>query len=294
MTPLDDLSVAANSSTGTRTRSLGWVGLVIIATLVVLALLAPWIRRYRPETISWDFLQGPSWRHPLGTNRIGQDLASQMIEGARSSLLVAVLAGGGTVVIGASVGLIAGWRRGWVDLVVMRVVDVFLATPRWPLLILIGLYAGRDLLVVAAVIALLFWPGPARTLRSQVLSLRRRAHLKAAVGFGAGTVHMLRRHIVPEVGLILVAQFLSAMGRAIMLEAGLAFMGIGDPSRTSWGSIMRDAGDYSGLIYSNAYLWWMVPPMLAIIFTLLALTFVGMAVEQRINPRLARHHTGRA
>ncbi|MEO5680330.1 MAG: ABC transporter permease [Acidimicrobiales bacterium] len=273
---------------------LGWVGLGVMATFVMLGLLAPRIRPFRPVDLSSDNLEGPSWRHLLGTNQIGQDLASQMLEGTRSSLLVAAMAGGGTLILGASVGMIAGLRRGWLDALVMRVIDVFLATPRLPLLILVGIYAGRDIRVVALVIALIFWPGTARAVRSEVLSLRRRAHLKAAIGFGAGPVHIMRRHVVPEISLILLASLLSAMGRAIMLEAGLAFLGIGDPSRTSWGSIMRDARNSSGLYYSRAYLWWMVPPVLAVVLTLLALTFIGVSLERRVNPRLSRHAPSRA
>lgn len=266
-----------------------WVGLGLIGTFTALALLAPLLRPYRAAALSPDLLQRPTWRHLLGTNNLGQDLASQMLDGARSTLFVAVMAGGGVLLLGAAVGLVAGWRGGWVDLVLMRVVDVLLALPRLPLLIVIGTFAARRLEVVALIIALVFWPGPARTVRASVLSLRRRTHIQAAAGFGAGTVHVLRRHVVPEVGLILLAQLLSAMGRAVLIEAGLAFLGVGDPSRISWGSIMRDTRGVAGLYYSPAWLWWMLPPMLAVILVLLALNLIGTAVEQRINPRLARH-----
>lgn len=283
-----------DSPAGRWSRVRGKAGLVFFGTFVLLGIVGPWIAPHSPIAISRDFVQGPSSRHLLGTNQIGQDLASQMLVGARSSLYVAALAGTGTVVLGALVGMLAGWWRGWFDMAVMRVIDVFLATPRLPLLILLGLYAGRDLWVVVLIIILLFWPGTARAVRSQVLSLRRRVHIKASVGFGSGALEVLRRHIVPEMSLILVAQVLSAMGRAVMLEAGLAFLGIGDPQRTSWGSVMREAQGYAGLVYSRAYLWWMVPPVLSIVITLLGLSFLGTTVEQRINPRLARHHAGRA
>lgn len=272
-----------------RQRVLARVGLAVVATFGTLGLLAPLIRPYQPKALSYDNLEGPSWRHLLGTNQIGQDLASQMLEGTRTSLLVGLLAGTGTLVLGASVGMIAGFLRGWTDAAVMRVIDVFLATPRLPLLILVGFYAGRDARVLALVIALLFWPGTARSVRSQVLSLRRRTHIRASLGFGAGALHVLRRHIAPEISLLLLASLLGAMGRAVMLEAGLALLGIGDLTRISWGTIMRDAQNSSGLYYSRAYLWWMMPPLIAIVVTILALTFIGMGVEQRVNPRLSRH-----
>ncbi len=280
---------------GTRGHgAFGRIGLVIVGTFVALALTAPWIRPYHPDALSSDYLKGPSLRHPLGTNQIGQDLASQMLEGARASLAVAALAGVGTLLLGTAAGLAAAWFRGWVELALMRLVDVLMATPRLPLLIIVGVYAGTDLFTVALVIALVFWPGAARVVRAQVLSQRRRAHVKAAMGFGAGTLHVLRRHVIPEIGLILVAQLLAAAGRAIMLEAGLAFLGVGDESRTSWGSIMQSARRMTGLFYGPEWLWWMLPPIAAITVVLLGLTFLGVAVEQRINPRLTRHSTGRS
>jgi peptide/nickel transport system permease protein len=125
--------------------------------------------------------------------------------------------------------------------------------------------------------------------RSQVLSLRRRAHIKAAVGFGATTGQVLRRHILPEVGLILTAGLVSAAGRAVAFEAGLAFLGLGDPSRASWGAILRDANDFGGIFFTDAWKWWLVPPLVAISLLLLGVTFVGVGLEQRINPRLTRH-----
>lgn len=289
MTAIAEAGQADAPTSRRRHPAIGWAGLALVGTMAVLALIAPLIRPFRPTAFSGGALEPPSWQHLLGTNRLGQDLASQMLEGCRSSLLIAAVAGGGTLLLGSSVGVLAAWWGGWTDHLLMRVVDVFLATPRLPLLVVVGLYAGGDLIVVAAVIALVFWPGPARAVRAQVLSLRRRPYLKAAIGFGAGTWHVIRRHVVPEIGLILVAQLLAAMGRAILLEAGLAFLGIGDPSRLSWGTIMQSARSAPGLYYTSAWLWWMLPPLVAIVALLLGMTFLGIAVEQRINPRLVRH-----
>ena len=142
------------------------------------------------------------------------------------------------------------------------------------------------------IMSLVFWPPTARLVRAQVRSLRQRLHVRAALAFGASTVDVMRRHVVPEIGLILVASLVAAASRAVLFEAGLAFLGLGDASRVSWGSIMRDARNAPGLFYSDAWLWWMLPAILAIILVLLGLTFLGVAVEQRVNPRLARHHTG--
>lgn len=266
-----------------------WVGLGIVGTFVVLALLAPVLAPYRTTALAGQPIEAPSGRHVLGTNAVGQDVASQMLSGARVSLIVAFVAGGATLLLGAVVGLLAGWFGGWVDAVLLRVVDVVLIIPKLPLLIVAGAYAGTSLSAIVTIIALTSWPPTARVLRSQVLSLRRRTHLKAAYGFGAGALHALRRHVIPEIGLIMASALVAAAGRAVMLEAGLAFLGLGDPIRASWGSIMRDALRFGSLFYTDAWMWWLVPPVAAVSLLLLGITFLGMGVEQRVNPRLTRH-----
>lgn len=271
-----------------------WVGVAIVGTVVAFAVSAPLLTPYRPTAPSGAPLAPPSGEHALGTNAVGQDVASQLLAGTQVSLLVAVIAGGGTLVIGAAVGMVAGWRGGRTDAVLMRVVDLLLAIPRLPLLIVVGAYVGPTLWTVAGIIALTSWPSGARVVRSQVLSLRRRTHLRAAIGFGAGTWHIVRRHIVAEVGLILVAGLVSAAGRAVMLEAGLSFLGLGDPTRTSWGGMIRDAIDFGGLLYTDAWSWWLLPPVLAIIVLLLGFTFAGLGLEETVNPALRRHQRHQA
>ena len=273
---------------------IGWVGGGIVTMFALLAVFGAALSPYRPTQLAGQPLEPPSSLFLLGTNSVGQDLASQAVSGARVSLTIAVLAGGGTIVLGGLVGIVAGWLGGLPDAVIMRVVDFVLIMPRLPLLIVVGAYIGPSLPIIALIIALTFWPGPARVVRSQVLSLRRRAHVRASMGFGAGTGHVLRRHLVPEVALILVAGLVSAGGRAVMLEAGLAFLGLGDPSRSSWGKVMRDAIEFSGLFYTEAWVWWLMPPIVAITVLLLGFTFLGVGIEQRINPRLVRHATRRS
>jgi peptide/nickel transport system permease protein len=171
----------------------------------------------------------------------------------------------------------------------MRFVDIMLATPRLPLLIVIGAFFGDDVGTVALAMAAVFWPGPARMIRGQVRSLRERMHVRAAVSFGAGRAHLIRHHVLPDVGLILAASLVSTAGRAVIFESGLACLGLGDPFRTSWGSMLRESRTVVGLFYSDIWMWWILPPIVAMVFVLLGLTFISMALEERVNPRLARH-----
>jgi peptide/nickel transport system permease protein len=270
----------------------GSVGLAIVGVFAVMAAAAPWLAPYRVTALAGDPLEAPSLQHLLGTNSVGQDLASQLLGGARTSLWMAVVAGGGTVVLGSLVGGLAGWLGGITDALAMRLVDVILVVPAVPLLIVIGAYTRPSLGSISVIIALTSWPVFARIVRAQVLSLRRRAHIRAAVGFGATPGRVLRTHIGPELAPVLVAALVGAAERAIAIEAGLAFLGLGT-AQVSWGSAIRDALDFRGLFFTNAWSWWLLPPVVAISLVLVGVALVGTAVDERVNPRLARHGASR-
>jgi ABC-type dipeptide/oligopeptide/nickel transport system permease subunit len=258
------------------------------------ALATPWISPYDPGRLGGGSFKAPSRAHLLGTNQIGQDLASQLLAGARTSLFVAIVAGTLTVLIGAVAGVLAGWFGGVVDTFFMRLVDVTMAIPRLPLLIIASTFVGDSLLTVSVIIAVVFWAGTARVVRAQVRPLRRSAQVKAAIGFGGGSAYVVRRHVLPEISLILMASLVGAAGRAVLFEAGLAVLGIGKSSRMSWGATINTARRTSGLFYTNIWTWWVIPPVVCLVLFLLGISFVGVAVEQRVNPRLGRHTSGRA
>lgn len=259
------------------------------AVLLMLTLTGDRLAPYRASALAGDPLQPPGPGHLLGTNGLGQDVLSQLIVGTRASVVVAALAGLGTVLVGGIVGIAAAWFSGWGGSLLMRITDVVLVLPKLPLLLLVGALTGGSVLTLSVLIAATFWPMTARILRAQVLSLRTRTHVLAARGFGAGTAHQLRRHILPELALLAVAEFIPAAGRAIALQAGLAFLGVGDPSQVSWGAMMRDAIGYPGLFVTSAWSWWLLPPVLAVMALVVAITLLGTAAERQLLPRLTRH-----
>lgn len=265
------------------------VGLVLVAGFTLLALLAPLVTPYGPMEVAGDRLVPPGARNLLGTNVAGFDVFSQVLLGARTSLIVALVAGGGALALGAVVGMVSGWLGGRADALLVRVVDVVLVIPKLPLLILAGVLVGRSLLGLAVTIALISWPLTARILRAEVLSRRRRAHVRASLGFGASGLHVLTRHLLPELRLVLVARLVTVAGQAVVFESGLSFLGLGDSSRVSWGSMMSEAIAYPGLLYSWAWSWWLLAPLLSLVLLLLGMTFLGVAAETGVNPRLVRH-----
>jgi ABC-type dipeptide/oligopeptide/nickel transport system permease subunit len=264
------------------------IGLAIVASLGVVAVLAPVLAPYDPLAIGGGSLQRPSAQHLLGTNDVGQDILSQIIWGTRASLIVAVGAATVAVVMGVLVGAGAGLIGGTVDVVAMRLVDLFLAVPVLPLLVVIAALAGPSRLNVLLVIGMLTWPPTARLMRSQTLSLRQRGFVHVARGFGAGPLYVIRRHLVPALGSLIVASFLNVAAVGVLLEAGLSFLGLADPTDVSWGLLMNRALRHQGLYFSPLWTWWVLPAGFAISLAVFGFTFLGVGLEPRFNPRWGR------
>lgn len=263
-------------------------GTALVVALVLIAALAPVIAPYDPGALSGRSLTAPSADHLMGTNNLGQDILSRLIWGARASLTVAVGAAGLALALGIAVGVSAGLVGGLADSAAMRVVDVCLALPRLPLLILFAALAGSGRLTVTVLIGVLFWPALARIVRSQTLSLRRRGFVAAARGFGGGLPYVVRRHLVPALAPILIALFVAVAGNAVLLEASLAFLGLGDPTGVSWGLDINHALLEPGIYFTPAWLWWVLPTGFAITLAILGFTFLGVGLEPTLNPRWRR------
>lgn len=275
----------ARSAWGSR---LVVTGGAILLALVLVALLAPVLSPYDPRALSGHPLEPPSARHMLGTNGVGQDILSQVIWGSRSSLFVAVGAAVVAVGIGLVVGIGSGLLGGIIDAMAMRVVDAFLSLPMVPLAVLLAAVSrpGPPSTIIA--VGIIAWPVVARVMRSQTLSLRQRGFVHASRGFGGGLLHVMARHLVPALGPFVVTGFINVAAAAVLLEAGLAFLGLGDPTAVSWGLIMNRALLHQGIYFGAAWAWWVLPAGLAITIAVLGFTFVGVGLEPRFNPRWTR------
>lgn len=271
-----------------RGAPLTTTGVVIVTVLVTVAVLAPQVAPYDPQAISGDALEPPSARHLLGTNDAGADIFSQLVWGARATLAVAVGATALVLLIGVALGLVAGLRRGIAETVVMRLVDIVLALPVIPLLILIAALAGPSRTVAILTIGLLAWPQVARVVRSQALSLRSRGFVDAARGFGGGPLYVMRRHLIPALAPVIAANLVYMAGIAVTIEAGLGFIGLADPGTVSWGAMLERALRHQSLYVTSIWMWWLLPPGLAITLAILGFTFIGVGLEPRFNPRWTR------
>ncbi|RIE04137.1 ATP-binding cassette domain-containing protein [Cohnella faecalis] len=216
---------------------------------------------------------------------MGQDLLAELAEGARVSLLVGIVSALAATAIGALIGLIAGYSGGWTDTVFMRIVDVSMTLPYLPLMIVIGVYMGPSLHTQIGVITLIMWAGKARELRSQIMALRGRGPVLAAKSMGASHVYLLRKHLLPGILPLLIPQFVRAVNMSIILESSLSFLGLGDPLAKSWGSILYYANVRNAFL-TDSWIWWVIPPGVCIILTVLSFSLLGYYLEERVSPRL--------
>jgi oligopeptide/dipeptide ABC transporter ATP-binding protein len=265
--------------------TLGRAGAAMLVVLFAGAALAPLVTRYDPGARVGLSHQRPSLEHLLGTNDVGQDLFTQLVFGARISLTIGVLAAVIAVAVGLVVALLAGYLGGTVDAALMRVVDLTLAFPFIPLVLVVAAFLGRGLLTTVLVIGAVIWAQPARVLRSQVLKALAFGHVEAARGMGASTPRVLVRHLLPRIAPLAAAQFVRAANVAITLEAALSFLGLGDPARLSWGSMLFHANAHNAIL-TDAWRWWILPPGIALTVTVLGLAFVGFAFEEWGDRRL--------
>ena len=273
---------------GLRADRAGLIGLVLLVAFVAVAVAAPLLAD-RHELLAATGrgranLAPPSREFLLGTDEIGRDVFAQLVWGTRVSLYIGLLANVVAVIIGTSLGLIAGYARGRLSSILLGVDDFFLVLPFLPLAVVLAVLLGRSPSVLAVVIGLTSWAGSARLVRAQVLSIRERGYVERARALGGGSWHIVARHVLPGVGPLVIATATLNVAGAILAESTLSFLGFGDRFSPSWGKVL-DGAQSSGAITRGAW-WYYLPPGLCIIAVVLAFTMLGRALERLLDPRL--------
>ena len=271
----------------TTTGKVQWVGILVLVVITAAALLAPLLSQFSPTEASCAPFEPPGGAHLLGCDDAGRDLFAQLIYGARISLFVGLSVAVFATTAAVILAILAGLNGGWIDRLIMRIVDVALSLPFLPLVIVLGVYLGASLTTQILVIALVMWAQPVRELRSQILSVRAMGFIEASMAMGGGRFHVGLRHILPEVAPLVVPQFVRIAHSAILVETSLSFLGLGDPLQTSWGSILYHANARTAFL-TGSWLWWIVPAGLAVSVTVTALAFIGFGYDASLSPRM-RH-----
>lgn len=267
------------------------LGAAILGIAALVAIFAPLLAPYSSREPSGPTNMSPSLQHPLGTDDAGVDVLSLVIWGARISMTVGVVATLVAMAVGGAIGITAGYVGGRLDGVLMRITDYFLVVPQIPLMIVVATIWGPSLSHIVIVIGLLNWTMTARLLRAQVKTLKQRTYVKRAAALGAGHLRIIRQHIAPQLGALLIANTVLTVANAIFSETALSFLGLGDPTAASWGSIMNNA--FRSTAISNGFWWEILPAGLCVSIVVFGCSLLGVAIEERLNPRLRTSHISR-
>ncbi len=275
-----------------RRNRIGFVGLVLVLLALGMAVFAPFLAPYDPKqpvqvTID-DIYAPPSPEHWLGTDDAGKDVLSNFMYGSRVSLTVGFFASFIAIFIGGTIGITAGFYGGRVENTLMRLTDIMLVIPDLPLAVVLVAITKPSLLNIIFVIGILGWTSTARLVRSQTLSVKERKFVLRAKSIGAGNMYIIRRHMLPLVLPLMVANTVLVISLAILQESTLSFLGLSDPTTLSWGQMLNFAFTRGAM---SAGAWWaLVPPGFGIVWVVLGCTLLGHGLEQILNPRLETHH----
>jgi peptide/nickel transport system permease protein len=261
----------------------GLTGLFILLFFTLVAMLGPMMLSYSTGPFLGAPLAAPTWKHPLGVNDIGEDILTNLLMGCRHSLGVGIATGAASVILSLVVGISAALFGGMVDRFLMRLVDALIALPNILFFILISAYMSPSTTTLVMMLALFSWQQGARVIRGQAMLLLRGGHVLASRSFGGSLWYITFRHIIPELLPIIMVGFVMRTRFAILSEAGLAFLGIGDPLALSWGKMISASMEY---LFLPVWVWWLLPAGLALSGVVAGFTLIGIALEKGLNPGL--------
>lgn len=265
-----------------KKHKLAMVGIVTVAVILLLAVLVPLLSPYDPDKSLNVFNQPPSLAHPLGTDQVGRDVMTRLFSAVRISLLVGLMATGISTVIGVLLGLISGFFGGWVDMLIMRLTDIIMSFPYILLVLVAAAVFEPGLWNIILILGFVDWPGIARLVRGNVLSLRETNFVKAGMVAGMSKAHILFKEILPNTVAPILIYTTSVLALSILDEASLSFIGMGvQPPTASLGNMLNNAQNLT-ILTSRPWLW--VPPGVMIILLVVAINFIGDALRDAMDP----------
>ncbi len=262
-------------------KSKSWcIGFILFLSFLLMALFAAEIAPYDPWA-RFEPYQPPGSEHLLGTNDMGHDILSELIYGSRASLLAGFGAAILATFIGTLVGLAAGYFKGMTDEALMGITDIFLMIPQIPLIIVLAAFLRPSLYLIAIIMGLLWWTSTARVVRSKTLQVREMGYVQAARSLGFSDPHIILTDVLPNILYVIMPKFLLAIASAMIAEASISFLGLGDITMKSWGMMINNAFNRGGFI--NGYWWWYLTPGLCITLFVLCVVLMGCAFEEQEN-----------
>jgi ABC-type dipeptide/oligopeptide/nickel transport system permease subunit len=273
-----------------RRSKLGLVGLVLLTFFVSVAICAPLLAPYNPYVNVGPPYSAPDSSYILGTNDVGQDLFSQLLYGGRASLLVGISAALIVSIVGSIVGLVAGYFGGIVENILMRITDIFLLIPDLPFIMILALYLGPGLWNMVLAIGVLWWSGTARMIRSLVLTIKEEPFIEAARAVGASNRYIISSEILPHTIPVVLVAIIRFTAFGVLYEAGLSFLGLGDPTAISWGTMLHFA--QAGGAFMRGLWAWFFAPGLCISLTIISMTLISFSLDRILTPKMREMGTG--
>jgi peptide/nickel transport system permease protein len=261
-----------------------WASLAVLCIYILVALCAPLLTPFSPTNIAGKPFEPPGERHPLGTNDVGQDIFAQLVYGARITLLFGFCSAGLSVLISTTAGIIIGYYGGLIDEITSRSLDVLMPVPMFPLLIVLTTFFSPGILQISLLMGILGSIHGTRIIRTQVLSLARTNFVEGARAIGATDIHIMTRHILPNVMPVVMVKFVSQSQHLLVMGVGLSFIGLWDTTTVDWGTMIQNSYSSGGM--SLGLWWWLLPPGIAVVGISLALALIGYSCEELFNPRV--------
>ena len=266
-------------------KKIGIVGLVLLGTMLLVALLAPVLAPYDPYMASDSPFLRPSALHLLGTNDIGQDIFSELIYGTRTSLAIGFLSAAISIFIGTAAGMAAGWFGGWLDRLLMKLTAFFMTIPFLPSVIILSAFTRPGFLTTSLILGCMSWSGTARIVRSETVAIRKKESVQTILAMDAGWCYVLTHHVMKELFPLILYRAVGRVKAGILGESSLSFLGLGSTVQKSWGTMIYYAQAKNALL-TDAWLWWIIPPGLSIALISCALVMVSYYAEERADKRL--------
>lgn len=269
-----------------KNNKMALIGSLTLLFFILIAIFGPFMIPFSTMEFGEveDMLLPPSTEHILGTDDMGRDVFANLISGARISLLIGITATAISMIIGTMIGIISGYFGKKIDNLLMRFTDFFLVIPWLPLMMVLAAILGTSIWNIIFVIGITSWAGTARVVRAQTLSVKERQFVERTVSIGASNRHIMLRHILPNVFPLVFANTVLVASVAIVSETTLSFLGLGDPSQSSWGMMLHYAFE-CGAASSGAY-WYYLPPGICVVVVVLSFTLMGYAFDEILNPKL--------
>ncbi|HWQ17698.1 MAG TPA: ABC transporter permease [Sulfolobales archaeon] len=258
----------------------GLLGLIIVSLIALIGIIVPYLPLPYYDDTKFQRFSPPSLEHPFGTDHLGRDVFSRALWGARTSLIVGLVAAGIASLIGIILGAISGYWGGLVDEIIGRVIDIFLLIPGFFLALLLVAIYGSNIMLLVIVIGITTWPVTARVMRAQVLSVKSLPYVEVARALGSSNSRILLIHIIPSAIQPVIALTVLQIGSAIVIEAGLSYLGLGDPNFPSWGRII-----YEGQLYILSAWWITIFPALLLLITILGFNLLGDFLYRVLTPK---------